>query len=107
MLDELTERDGIVLATGGGAVLEEGNRTKLRSRGFAIYLNAPLNLLVERTSRDRHRPLLDTDDPQARFEELMAERDPLYRQVADLIITTDHRTTKFVVREILKRLSTL
>ena len=107
MLDELTARNEIVLATGGGAVLEADNRAKLRSRGFAIYLNAPVDLLAERTARDRTRPLLHTDDPQGTLKELMTERDPLYRQVADMVVKTNHRTAKYVVKEILKNLATL
>ena len=107
MLDELTSRSGIVLSTGGGAVLDAENRTRLRSRGFAIYLDAPLDLLVERTSRDRSRPLLDTPDPRATLERILSERDPLYRQVADLVVKTNHGTAKYVVREIVKHLARL
>ena len=107
MLDELTSRSGIVLSTGGGAVLDAENRTRLRSRGFAIYLDAPLDLLVERTSRDRSRPLLDTPDPRATLERILGERDPLYRQVADLVVKTNHGTAKYVVREIVKHLARL
>lgn len=107
MLDELTERRGVVLATGGGAVLDPENRSRLRSRGFAIYLDAPLDLLAERTSRDRTRPLLDTGDPRTTMAELLSERDPLYRQVADLVVKTDRGTAKAVVKEILKNLARL
>ena len=107
MLDELTALSGIVLATGGGAVLDSENRARLRSRGFAIYLDAPLDLLAERTSRDRSRPLLDTPDPRATIVEILEQRDPLYRQVADLVVKTDHGTAKYVVREILKHLAHL
>ncbi len=105
MLDDLTSRGGIVLATGGGAVLDPDNRTRLRSRGYAIYLDVPLDLLAERTSRDRTRPLLDTPDPRATLERILSERDPLYRQVADLVVTTRHGTAKHVVREIVKHLA--
>ena len=107
MLDELTSRSGIVLATGGGAVLDSDNRTRLRSRGFAIYLDAPLDLLAERTSRDRGRPLLDTPDPRATLGRILHERDPLYRQVADLVVKTNQGTAKYVVREIVKHLALL
>ena len=107
MLDELTSRSGIVLATGGGAVLDSDNRTRLRSRGFAIYLDAPLDLLAERTSRDRGRPLLDTPDPRATLGRILNERDPLYRQVADLVVKTNQGTAKYVVREIVKHLALL
>lgn len=107
MLDELTERRGVVLATGGGAVLDSGNRSRLRSRGFAIYLDAPLDLLAERTGRDRTRPLLDTGDPRTTMAEILGERDPLYRQVADLVVKVDHGAAKAVVKEILKNLARL
>ena len=95
MIEQLTERDGIVLATGGGAVLDEENRSRLRTRGFAIYLNAPIELLLERTARDKHRPLLQTDDPRARLTALAAEREPLYQQVADMVVKTDRDAPAF------------
>lgn len=107
IIEELTALDDIVLATGGGAVLHEDNRAALRSRGFVVYLSAPLELLVERTARDRSRPLLQTDDPAARVAELLEARDPVYRQVADLVVQTDRRSARHVVREIQNRLETL
>lgn len=107
MLDALTARSGIVLATGGGAVLDSDNRARLRSRGFAVYLDAPLDLLAERTSRDRSRPLLDTPDPKATLARILSERDPLYHQVADLVVKTGYGTAKHIVREILENLDHL
>lgn len=107
MIELLTERDGIVLATGGGAVLDEENRSRLRTRGFAIYLNAPIELLLERTARDKQRPLLQTDDPRAKLTALATEREPLYQQVADMVVKTDRRTARHVVKEIVRRLSEL
>jgi shikimate kinase len=107
VMAELTEGENLVLATGGGAVLDRDNRSRLVKCGFVIYLQAPLDQLVERTSRDRNRPLLQTEDPRARLATILAERDPLYRQVADLIVKTDHRTVRSVVKEIHKRLSRL
>lgn len=104
LLEELTSGDGLVLATGGGVVLDRDNRELLSSRGFNIYLNAPLELLVSRTSRDRQRPLLQTEDRAARIKALIEERDPLYREVADMIVTSDKRSAKHVAREILNRL---
>lgn len=105
MLEELTKLDGVVMATGGGAVLEPHNRARLMSRGFVIYLDAPLKVLVARTAKDRSRPLLHTEDPDARLEAIVAERDPLYRQVADMIVKTDHRSPRVVAKDIVKRLS--
>jgi shikimate kinase len=88
MMAALTERPGIVLATGGGAVISPANRALLKSRGFVIYLRASPEDLWRRTRRDRNRPLLQTDDPLARLRELHAQRDPYYREVADLVVDT-------------------
>ena len=104
LLEELTSGDGLVLATGGGVVLDPDNRKLLGERGFNVYLNAPLELLVSRTSRDRQRPLLQTEDRAARIRTLVEERDPLYREVADMIVTSDKRSAKHVAREIVKML---
>ena len=86
MLDELTRRSGIVLATGGGAVLRPENREMLRTRGRVIYLDATLAELWRRTRRNRNRPLLQTENPRARLEALFCERDPLYREVAHVVM---------------------
>jgi shikimate kinase len=107
MIDELTRRDNIVLATGGGAVLLEQNRRILKERGRTVYLHAPLDTLVERTARDRHRPLLQQGDRRQTLEELMKVREPLYREVADLVIETSQRPPQNVAREIVKKLSGL
>jgi shikimate kinase len=89
VIDELSRRDdGIVLATGGGAVLSAATRALLRERGFTVYLHAKSHDLWLRTRNDRHRPLLACDDPKARIEELLQVRDPLYREVADLVVET-------------------
>lgn len=107
VIEELTALDDIVLATGGGAVLAEVNRSNLMSRGFVVYLSAPVDLLIERTARDRLRPLLRTDDPATRVAELLAERDPIYRQVADAVVHTDRRSARHVVKEIQGFLETM
>ena len=107
MIDDLTQRDNVVLATGGGAVLSEENRAWLMSRGFVVYLNAPVELLVERTSRDKNRPLLQTEDPRESITQLMSEREPLYRQVADAVVATGRRSARYVVKEIQKQLEQL
>jgi shikimate kinase len=104
MIDELTGMNDLVLATGGGAVLNEDNRCWLKERGVVIYLFASLDQLFERTRRDRNRPLLQTENPRARLEELMAARDPIYREVADMVVHTDDRSIKSVVKEIIVRL---
>ena len=104
MLDELTQETDIIVATGGGAVLKEENRKYLMSRGTVIYLYASAEQLFQRTSRDKNRPLLQTDDPMAKIQELMSERDPLYREVSDLIIHTEDRSIRSVIKEIVARL---
>ncbi len=83
---DLAGRDNMVLATGGGAVLEEQNRTMLQQNGIVIYLKASVHDLWQRTRHDRNRPLLQTNDPHARLTELFNQRDPLYRQVADIVV---------------------
>ncbi|MDF3835003.1 shikimate kinase [Cupriavidus basilensis] len=88
MIDELSQRSGIVLATGGGAVLRPENRAHLKARGTVVYLRASPHDLWLRTRHDRNRPLLQTEDPKGRLEALYGERDPLYREVADFIIET-------------------
>lgn len=105
VIDELTQRNNIVLATGGGAVLLPENREHLRHRGHVVYLQADIDTLYERTRRDRHRPLLRTEDPRARLRELLRERDPLYREIAEVIATTDRRSPTQVARFIATQLT--
>jgi shikimate kinase len=105
VIDELTQKKDIILATGGGAVLYPANRTRLAERGVVVYLYASIDELLRRTARDRHRPLLQTPDRRARLEELMAQRDPLYREVADLIIETGDDKVWRIVKQIIERLS--
>ncbi|KXS38974.1 MULTISPECIES: shikimate kinase AroK [Modicisalibacter] len=107
MIDELTGLDGIVLATGGGAVMNEANRRALRERGTVIYLQTSVDQQLKRTAKDRNRPLLRNKDPRAVLAELFERRDPLYRATADLVIRTDRRGPRSVVNEILKRVERL
>ena len=97
---ELTARRGVVLATGGGVVGDPENRAALSANGFVVYLHAQVDLLYQRTSRDRNRPMLYAKDQRARIEELLALRDPLYREVADLVVETGRRGSRRVVNEI-------
>lgn len=83
---ELAGRDNMVLATGGGAVLDEQNRVLLQQNGIVIYLRASVHDLWQRTRHDRNRPLLQTDNPHAKLTELFHLRDPLYRQVSDIVV---------------------
>ncbi len=106
-LAELCQEEGLVLATGGGAVLREENRRALREGGCVIYLHASVEQQLERTSRDRNRPLLQTENPGDVLRKLFTLRDPLYRDVADLIIETDQRPPRMVMQEILDRLEQL
>lgn len=86
LLDELTQRQRVVLATGGGAILDPGTRDALKKRGLVIYLRASLDEILRRTRHDRSRPLLrSADDPRARIDELLAQREPLYAATADLV----------------------
>lgn len=107
VIDDLTGRPDIVLATGGGAVLYPENRRNLTTRGYVIYLHTSVPQQLKRTARDRNRPLLVTADPAARLNELMAIREPLYREVADLVVDTDGRKVGEVVSSIIDALSEL
>lgn len=104
VIDELTARDGVVLATGGGAVLREHNRARLRNRGTVLYLKGSVDLLVDRTEGDHRRPLLQVDDVRQRIEALIAEREPLYECTAHLQIAVDQRPPKVIAVEIVGRL---
>ena len=88
MLAELTARNGLVLATGGGAVLSADNRRLLRERGFVIWLDVSVDAQLARLARDRQRPLLHAPDRRARLERLAVERNPLYTEIADLHIAS-------------------
>jgi shikimate kinase len=104
VIDDLSRKDGVVLATGGGAVMDPQNRNHLGARGFVIYLHTSVDQQLSRTRKGRDRPLLDSDDPRVVLESLMAIREPLYREVADLTVETDGRKVRAVANEILDRL---
>lgn len=106
MIAELVERDNILLATGGGAVLSAENRAMLHSHGTVIYLRAPVKSLLRRTQRDRSRPLLQVADPAAKLNELYAQRDPLYREVAHLIVDTGNQSVRALAEQIEAKLKT-
>jgi len=101
---QMTEWDDIVLATGGGVVLRTENRRALASRGFVIYLYATIDEQVRRTRRDWRRPLLQNGDPEQVLRSLMAERDPLYREIADHIIETDTCSPRTVAQRLVREL---
>jgi shikimate kinase len=100
-IDDLSQRDGVVLATGGGAVMLPENRTRLAGRGFVVYLYTSVDQQVRRTARGRERPLLEGGDPQRILEDLFVTRDPLYREIADLVVETDGRKVRSVADEII------
>ena len=100
VLRELAGLHDIVLATGGGAVLREENRRFLRQQGTVVYLRASLEDLWQRTRHDRNRPLLQTADPRAKLEELFLQRDPLYREVATLVVDTGNQSLRSLARRL-------
>jgi shikimate kinase len=104
VIADLTERDGIVLATGGGAIIAEDNRRLLAARGTVVYLEATIAQQVTRTRHGRERPLLTGRDPEETLRELMAFREPLYREIADVTVQTDGRKVAAVARDIETRL---
>ena len=102
MINELTKLPGVVLATGGGSVLREENREHLKARGHVILLQVDIKEQLRRVAFDSNRPLLQTADPAARLKALMEEREPIYKAVADVEISTDSRRMFNVVSRILK-----
>lgn len=104
VIGELMQQRGMVLATGGGAVLRPENRAALAAGSLVIYLHASVEHQLERTARDRNRPLLQTENPGQVLQDLLAVREPLYREIADIIIETDTRPPRMVVQEILAQL---
>ena len=101
VLERMAAMDNVVLATGGGAVLAPKNRETLRSRGCVLYLHAQPKDLWQRLRHDKSRPLLQTEDPLARLQELYAMRDPLYREVADLVVDTGRQNVGTLVAQVL------
>lgn len=106
-LDRFSERADIVLATGGGTVLLAENRRLLQQRGTVIYLKASVERLYERTRSDRKRPLLQVEDPRGAIEKLINEREPLYREVASLVVETEHQSPQAAAALIASRLGSL
>jgi shikimate kinase len=104
VIAELTGRSGVVLATGGGAVLEPENRQHLAGRGFVVYLRASVDHQLRRTSHSETRPLLQAGDRREVLESLFAARDPLYRDIADLVLETDGRNARALAQEIERQL---
>ena len=104
VIEELCSRRGLVVATGGGVVLDPCNRADLARSGTVIYLSASPDRIYARTVKSQHRPLLRTADPRARIEQIVAEREPLYREIADIVVDTERRGVSSAVSFIVKQL---
>ncbi len=102
VIDSLTQKQGIVLATGGGVVTRLPNRNALKQRGVVIYLYTPVEMQLARTLRDKNRPLLQTDDPAAKLTALLSARDPLYREVADYVVPTSDGSARDLAQKIIQ-----
>jgi len=107
MIVELTELNGVVLATGGGAILREENREALKENGFVVYLQCSVDKILQRTKRDTQRPLLSTENPRERIEKLFSEREALYLSCCDFKIETSSMQSKMVVQRILNEYSSV
>ena len=103
VISDLARESGQVVATGGGAVLRPENRACMVSTGFVVYLNVPPQTLWERTRHDRNRPLLQVENPLLRLQELYSQRDPLYREVADLVIDGGRTNTNSLLQLIAEK----
>lgn len=105
VIDDLSGMDGVVLATGGGAVTDAQSRSNLGARGYVVYLRTSVDQQLHRTSRGRERPLLESGEPREILDQLMAEREPMYLEIADLTVDTDGRKVNAVASEILEAIS--
>ena len=103
-IDHLTKLKGIVMATGGGAILAEENRNHLKARGKVVYLHTSIEQQLERTRHSRHRPMLNVADPEQRLRNLFSIRSPLYESIATIIVHTDHRRVVAVAQDIIDQL---
>lgn len=104
VIQDLMLRDNLILATGGGAVLAAENRRQMQQHGTVVYLKGSVHELWQRTRHDRNRPLLQTADPRAKLQELLTQRDPLYTEVADLVIHTSRQGVQTLVSDLIRRL---
>ena len=104
VIDELTQMQGVVVATGGGAVKRPNNRAHLAARGIVVHLDCPLQRLLARTRKDKKRPLLQGDDREEVLRKLMCERAPLYAEIADYRFVSDDQSAKTLVQQIVRKL---
>lgn len=103
-LTELSQLNDIVLATGGGSVIRKENQQLLTATGFIVFLDTSIQQQMSRLKKDKKRPLLQTPNPRAKLEELLAQRKPIYQSLADFTIKTDHNYAKAILNEIIKNL---
>lgn len=100
IINDLTQKKNIVLATGGGAVLRQENQLALKRSGTIVYLCAGIDDLLERTSKDKNRPLLQTEDPRKKLQSILTQREPIYRELADIILETNKMTVHAAVKKL-------
>jgi shikimate kinase len=105
VIESLTQLNGIILATGGGAILSEHTRNYLQTRGKVIYLRTSVEQQLDRTKHGKHRPLLNTGDPEERLRSLIATRAPLYESIATITVSTDHRRVATVASDVIRGLN--
>lgn len=103
VINDLTDKQGIVLATGGGSVVNKAIRNRLSARGIVVYLQTTIDKQVARTQRDKRRPLLQNDDPEAVLVQLADERNPMYEEVADYVVETDDQSARAVANQIINK----
>jgi shikimate kinase len=104
VINDLTDMQGIVLATGGGSVVSKAIRNRLSARGIVVYLQTTIDKQVARTQRDKRRPLLQTDDPEQVLKDLAGERNPLYEEVSDYVVDTDDQSARAVANQIINKI---
>jgi shikimate kinase len=104
VISDLTEKQGIVLATGGGSIISKGVRNRLSARGIVVYLQTTIDKQVARTQRDKKRPLLQKEDPEEVLKNLAESRNPLYEEVADYVVDTDDQSARAVANQIIEKI---
>ena len=104
VIDDLSQKQGIVLATGGGSIITKDVRNKLSARGIVVYLKTTIEKQVARTQRDKRRPLLQKDDPEQVLRSLADQRDPMYEEVSDYVIDTDDQSARNVANKIIAKI---
>jgi len=104
VLDELTQEDGVLVSTGGGAVLKDKNRVYLKERGIVVHLDTAVDLLVKRTANDKKRPLLQNGNARAVLGKIKKDRDPLYREVSDIRVFIGDNSSRKAVSQVLENL---